>query len=117
MAYERYTVPAPDLMVFQAAFASFNPYSPTAVHLHNDDRAPLLLIAGGRDLLAPGSVTEANFRLYQKCKAITEYKAYPERSHFTFGEPGWEEVADQALDWAVEQSTAPRRDCSERRAP
>ena len=30
-----------------------------------------------------------------------EYKEYQARSHFTPVEPGWEEVADYALDWAV----------------
>jgi hypothetical protein len=25
----------------------------------------------------------------------------PERSHYTLGQEGWEEVADFALDWAL----------------
>jgi hypothetical protein len=32
---------------------------------------------------------------------ITEYREFPDRSHWTIAEPGWEEVADFALDWAV----------------
>jgi pimeloyl-ACP methyl ester carboxylesterase len=32
------------------------------------------------------------------------FKEFPERSHYTLGEPGWEEVADYALTWAVENA-------------
>jgi pimeloyl-ACP methyl ester carboxylesterase len=104
--YERYAVPGPDHVLFQGAFANFNPHAATTVNFHNDDRAPLLLIAGGNDHVAPASVTEANFKLYRKSKAITDYKEFPDRSHYTLGEPGWEEVADYALTWAVENASA-----------
>jgi pimeloyl-ACP methyl ester carboxylesterase len=104
--YERYAVPGPDLVLFQGAFANFNPHAATTVNFHNDDRAPLLLIAGGKDHVAPASVTEANFKLYRKSKAITDYKEFPDRSHYTLGEPGWGEVADYALTWAVENAGA-----------
>lgn len=100
-AYDRYAVPGPDHVLFQASLANFNPHAPTAVDFHNNDRAPLLLIAGGQDHIAPASVTEANFRLYRRSKAVTELKEFPERPHFTVGAPGWEEVADYALSWAV----------------
>jgi hypothetical protein len=62
------------------------------------------LIAGGRDHVVPASVTRANFKLYGKSKAITALKEYPERSHYTLGLPGWEDVADYALDWAKEHA-------------
>ncbi len=102
--YERYAVPGPDHILFQAGLANFNPHAPTAVDFHNDLRPPLLLIAGGKDHISPASVTKANYNLYRKSKAITEYKEYPDRSHYTLGEPGWEEVADYALDWASRNS-------------
>ena len=100
-AYDRYAVPGPDHLLFQASLANFNPHAPTAVDFHNDDRAPLLLIAGGQDHIAPASVTEANFKLYRRSKAVTDYQEFPDRPHFTVGAPGWEEVADYALSWAV----------------
>src|SRR5947209_8074276 len=106
--YERYAIPGPDHVLFQASLANFNPHAATTVNFHNDDRAPLLLIAGGKDHIVPASVTEANFRLYRKSKAITDFKEYPERSHYTLGQEGWEEVADYALDWAVENAAAER---------
>jgi alpha-beta hydrolase superfamily lysophospholipase len=102
--YERYAVPGPDHVLFQASVANFNPHSAAAVNFHNDDRPPLLLIAGGKDHIVPASTTKANFNLYKKSKAITDYKEFPERSHFTLGQAGWEEVADYALDWAVEHA-------------
>ena len=100
-AYDRYAVPGPDHVLFQASLANFNPHAPTAVDFDNNDRAPLLLIAGGQDHIAPASVTEANFKLYHRSKAVTDYKEFPDRPHFTVGAPGWEEVADYALSWAV----------------
>lgn len=104
--YERYEVPGPDRVIFQAGLANFNPHAPTRVNFHNDTRAPLLLIAGGKDHIAPASLTRTNFELYEKSKAVTEFKEFPDRSHFTIGEPGWEEVADYALDWATSHAAA-----------
>jgi pimeloyl-ACP methyl ester carboxylesterase len=98
--YERYAVPGPDHVLFQAAFANFNPHAATAVDFHNDHRAPLLLISGGNDHVSPESVVEANFKLYDKSKAVTEYKNFAERTHYTLGQDGWEQVADYALAWA-----------------
>ena len=35
---------------------------------------------------------------------ITEVKDFEGRSHWTCGEPGWEAVADYALEWALEHA-------------
>jgi len=99
-AFNRYAVPGPDHVLFQAAFANFNPHAATAVDFRNDHRAPLLLIAGGHDHISPRAVVKANFNLYRKSKAVTDYKEYTERTHYTLGQRGWEEVADYALAWA-----------------
>jgi Lysophospholipase len=103
--YERYEVPGPDRILFQAGLANFNPNAPTRVNFHNDTRAPLLLIAGGKDHISPASLTKANFDLFKDSKAITDFKEFPERSHFTIGEKGWEAVADYAIDWAVRNAS------------
>ncbi len=103
--YNRYAVPGPDHVLFQAAFANFNPHAASAVDFQNNDRAPLLLISGGVDHVSPASVVEANFKLYRKTKAVTEYKNFPERTHYTLGQEGWEKVADYALEWALRHST------------
>jgi pimeloyl-ACP methyl ester carboxylesterase len=99
-AYERYAVPGPGRVLFQAALANFNPRAATHVDFHNASRAPLLLIAGGADHTAPAAVTRAEAKLQGKSSALTAYKEFPGRSHFTIGQPGWEEVADFALEWA-----------------
>ena len=99
--FQRYAVPGPDHMLFQASLANFNPTAATTVNFLNDSRAPLLLIAGGKDHISPASVTKANFNLYRNSRAVTDYKEFPERPHFTIGAAGWQEVADYALDWAL----------------
>lgn len=104
--YERYAVPGPNHVLFQASLANFNPHAATTVDFANDDRAPLLLVAGGRDHTVPASVTEANYRLFAKSRAVTEFREYPERTHWTIGQDGWEDVADFALDWAVHHAAA-----------
>jgi pimeloyl-ACP methyl ester carboxylesterase len=68
----------------------------------------LLFISGGEDHIMPPAVNKSNANHYRKSKAITEYHEFPDRSHFTCGEPGWEAVADYALDWAVQHATGVR---------
>jgi dienelactone hydrolase len=88
-------------VLFQAAFANFTPHAVTAVNRHNSSRAPLLFLANGKDHTVPAAVTRAAYNIQQKTGALTELKEYPDRSHYTFGQDGWEEVADYSLDWAV----------------
>jgi alpha-beta hydrolase superfamily lysophospholipase len=75
------------------------------VDFGNPDRAPLLLIAGGADHIVPAAVDASAARHHAKSPAVTAYRSFPGRSHYTIGEPGWEEVADYALSWAVENAT------------
>jgi hypothetical protein len=44
---------------------------------------------------------------HYRTNSVTEYKEFPERSHYTVGQDGWEEVADYALEWAVERAKRP----------
>ncbi len=99
--YERYAVPGPGRVLFQAGLANFNPRAATKVDFGNDDRAPLLVIAGGADHVSPDAVNQSTAKHQSKSKAITAYKEFPGRSHYTLGQDGWEEVADYALDWAI----------------
>jgi pimeloyl-ACP methyl ester carboxylesterase len=100
--YERYHIPAPGRFVWDPVLANFTPgHQDTYVNFKNDDRAPLLFIAGGEDNIMPPSVNESNAKHYRHSKAVTAYKEFPGRSHYTVGQDGWEEVADYALTWAT----------------
>jgi pimeloyl-ACP methyl ester carboxylesterase len=103
--YDRYHIPAPGNWVWAYGLvANFKPgHQETWVNYKNDARAPLLFIAGGRDHIMPASVNRSNAKHY-KSETITEVHEFPERSHWTCGEPGWEEVADYAIEWAVEHA-------------
>jgi len=100
-AYDRYEVPGPGRVLFQAAFANFNPGADTKVDFHKDDRAPLLVIGNSADHTVPASVSREAAHRLAKSKAVVDYKEFLGRPHFTAGAPGWEEVADYALDWAM----------------
>ena len=106
--YERYYVPAPGRLVWAGPLATFTPgHQDTYVDFKNEDRAPLLFIAGGDDNIMPPAVNESNVKHYRHTKSITDYHEFPGRSHYIIGQDGWEEVADYALDWATSNATRP----------
>jgi alpha-beta hydrolase superfamily lysophospholipase len=100
--FKRYTVPAPNGVLLQTAFANFTSNSAAAVNFRNDTRAPLLLVAGGKDRVVPSSLVKANFDLYRESKAETDYKEYPELTHLMFLQET--RVADYVLGWALYRS-------------
>src|SRR5215207_10075739 len=107
-AYERYYIPAPGSFVWAGPLANFTPgHQDTYVNFRNEDRAPLLFIAGGEDNLMPPAVNQSNVKHYRHTKSVTDYHEFPGRSHYTVGEDGWEEVADYALEWAEANATRP----------
>ena len=99
--YGRYLIPAPASLVWGSILANPTPgCGDSYVNFANNDRAPLLFIAGGADHIMPASVNKSNAEHYRVSSALTEYKEFPGRSHYTVGEKGWEAVADYALTWA-----------------
>jgi len=108
--YQRYAVPGADHVLFQTELANFNPFAETAVNTRRNNRAPLLMIAGSQDHLIPPSIVKANVRAYRKSTAVTEYKEFPDRSHFIIAQTGWQEVANFALDWARDQELLVERE-------
>lgn len=51
----------------------------------------------------PASVNRSNYKHY-KSAAHTDYQELEGRSHFTVGQPGWEDVADYALTWCQQHT-------------
>ena len=71
----------------------------------NEDRAPLLFISGSVDHLMPPSIQRSNAKHWND-SVITEVKQF-EGPHLLPASPGWETVADYALDWALEHAAVP----------
>ncbi|HEV2995362.1 MAG TPA: hypothetical protein VGW99_05330, partial [Chthoniobacterales bacterium] len=101
-AFERYVVPAPNRILRQVALANFSPDAPSTVRFHNDSRAPLLLVVGGKDRVVPSSMVKANFDRYRESKADTDYREFPDQTHFSLLRET--KVADYVLGWALYRS-------------
>lgn len=98
--FDRYIVPTAGIVYWNGVIG------PLAIDWRNPKRPPLLLIAGGKDLIADASMTRAIYEKQKRAPSVTELKVYPERSHWTCLEAGWEEVADFALAWAVQHASS-----------
>lgn len=106
-AYDRLHVPGPGRPLFQGAAANLMRHAPSRVDLRNPNRAPLLLVAGELDRTVPASTVRETAKRWRASPATTELQEYAGRSHFTAGEPGWEQVADDALAWALAHAEVP----------
>ena len=105
LIYQRYCIPGAGRVLFQAALADFNRRSATAVDFRNNQRPPLLFIAGGIDHVSPPSLNRSNYKRYRRSEGLTAYNEFADRSHHTLGQKRWEEVADHALTWAIEPTS------------
>jgi pimeloyl-ACP methyl ester carboxylesterase len=115
--YERYHIPAPGRFVWDGVLANLTRgHQATWVNYRNDDRAPLLFTAGGKDHIMPAAVNKENADRYEKSAAHTDYYEFADRDHYTTGAPGWEKVADYARTWATEHAPWSRRVIARRRS-
>ena len=104
--YERYHVPASGRVLFDSVTANFIPGpQDTAVDYHNDERAPLLFVSGDQDHIMPPSIQQSNAKHY-KSDTVTELVEY-EGPHLMIAHEGWETIADDVLDWALEHAVSP----------
>lgn len=69
----------------------------------NQERGPLLLIAGGNDRVVASSVVLANYIYQRRSLAPTGYLCFPDYGHLLIMQPGWEQVADSILEWLQHQ--------------
>ncbi|WCO67017.1 alpha/beta fold hydrolase [Iamia majanohamensis] len=103
--WDRYAIAAPGHWVWEyGVFANLKPGHQETWVDYKADRAPLLFLAGSEDHIMPPSVNRSNAKHYKHSPAITEYEELEGRDHWTCGAPGWEAVADRALDWALEHA-------------
>jgi pimeloyl-ACP methyl ester carboxylesterase len=101
--YDRYHIPASGRIFWGSVLANIHPgKDDTYVNYKNDDRAPLLFISGSQDHLMPPKIQQSNAKHY-KSATITEVVEY-DGPHLLPSSPGWEEIADYALNWAVEKA-------------
>jgi pimeloyl-ACP methyl ester carboxylesterase len=107
--YERYHIPASGAIFWGSALANVHP-GPDDSHVdyNNPERPPLLFISGREDHLMPPSLQHSNAKHYKPENLVTEVKEF-DGPHLLPAWPGWEEVADYALDWALEHAREPVR--------
>lgn len=100
--YDRYIVPTPGKVYWDGVTGASG-----RIRWDNPRRAPLLLIGGEKDLIADASMTRAIYAKQKRAPSTTELKIFPGRTHWTGIEPGWEAVADYALEWALKHQRPP----------
>ena len=106
--YQRYHVPASGRVLWDATLANFMPGPQDAyVDYRNAQRAPLLLVSGSEDHLMPPSIQRSNPRRY-KSDAVTEIREYEGKPHLMSSAPGWERIADEVLEWALQHARVSR---------
>ncbi len=105
--YERYHIPASGMIFWGSALANIHPgKDDTWVDYENDDRAPLLFISGSDDHLMPPSIQQSNAKHYKSETRSPRSRSSRARTCCPRG-PGWEDVADYALDWAERHAREP----------
>ncbi|WP_276134853.1 alpha/beta hydrolase [Polluticoccus soli] len=92
-AFEKFAVPESYKVSRQLVLNSFS-----NIDFHKPHQ-PLLFIGGGKDHIFPAALTTTIANKYKDGDSKVDLKIYDEKSHFICGEPGWEKVADYALDW------------------
>jgi pimeloyl-ACP methyl ester carboxylesterase len=108
--YERYAVPVSGRILFETALANLTPgHQGTWVDYRNEDRAPLLFVGGSEDKIMPPKVQWSNAAHYRGASTITEVVEFGGRPHLLPAAPGWEEIADLVLAWAVRHAVVPVR--------
>jgi pimeloyl-ACP methyl ester carboxylesterase len=102
--YERESVPAPGMALFQMAFANLNPRTEARVDTQQRDRGPLLVVSGERDHTVPWAIAHATYGRYKNNPNPTSFVKIPGRGHSLTIDHGWQEVADAVLQFLDENA-------------
>jgi hypothetical protein len=105
--WEASAVDSPNRIFFEGVLSLPRPKSGiTRVDFRKKNRAPLLLISGAIDHVAPPAIQKATLKKYAEGPSVVERIEYPGRTHRIVSQIGWEEVADDALSWALKHADA-----------
>jgi pimeloyl-ACP methyl ester carboxylesterase len=107
--WEEYAVNSYNRVFFEGVTSVLNEKGGvTHVDYARTDRAPLLLIAGEIDHVVPPAIVRAIEKKYRSSgsPAVVERKEYAGRTHRLVSQDGWEQIADDALGWAVAHASA-----------
>jgi pimeloyl-ACP methyl ester carboxylesterase len=102
--YRAHYIPGTNRAFFEAAYAALSRNSPAAVDFTNPNRAPLLLVVGEKDHISPPALNKKLLKLQGRAPSATESKECAGRTHFMAGMDGWEEIADDVLNWSLEHA-------------
>ena len=106
--YERYHIPASGAIFWGSALANIHPgpgRQPRQLRQRRTARRCCSSPAAS-DHLMPPSLQHSNAKHYKPENLVTEVKEF-DGPHLLPAWPGWEEVADYALDWALEHAREP----------
>ena len=101
--YREHYIPGTNRAFFAVLFSK----SAAGVDWANARRAPLLLIAASLDHISPIPLNRTLLERHGRAASATELKEYAGKTHYMAGMDGWEEIADYALNWALEHQQAP----------
>ena len=93
--YDAYVVPVPTRIFYQAALMLGTRVNARA------RRQPLFITAAEHDRTVTPYLARAAYNIQRRSPARTDFKLFPNRSHFLCNEKGWEEVASAAIAWAA----------------
>jgi pimeloyl-ACP methyl ester carboxylesterase len=93
-------VPESGLATFEIMHWALDARHATAVDAR-EVKCPVLCLAGSRDKVNPPATVR---RIAQRYRARGVYEERDGHSHWMLGEPGWEKIAERAMEWIGEVS-------------
>src|SRR6186997_2021812 len=97
--YDTYHVAGSGIALAQMGNANLNPWTESKVDTKNPDRGPLLILDGEKDHTVPWAIANAAYKRQKRNAGVTEIEKIPDRGHSLTIDHGWQEVAQEALDF------------------